>query len=391
MSRPAVAHVMECYLGATETFIHDYLAAFRRVRPVIVARRVESLDLFPVPEGASLHRSPPARGTPAWAAAAVRRSLSGGEPHMESIFAREEVRAVHAHFGPVACGLLELRRRTRLPLIVSFYGYDASMRSVLREFADRYRRLFDLGDLFLAEGPAMARRLESLGCPSSRIRIQRIAVDPSRYAARERPDPGSGPVRVLMCGRMVPKKGHAAALRALAEARRRDPRLELRLVGDGPERPALEKLCRSLGVEGSVAMLGASPRAVFLRELDAAHLYLQPSRTAPDGDSEGGAPTALLEAQACGLPVVATRHADIPYAVREGDSALLADEEDEAGLAEALVTLAGSPSWWGPMGRSGRAHVEQRHDVRALSTQLEVLYATVAETGAPGAGRWDAS
>jgi colanic acid/amylovoran biosynthesis glycosyltransferase len=288
---------------------------------------------------------------------------------------------MHAHFGPAACSLLETRRRTRLPLVTSFYGYDASMADVVEEFRDRYRRLFDIGDAFLAEGPVMKRRLEALGCPSSKLRIQRIAIDPMRYRFRVREDPGGGPVELLQCGRMVPKKGYGLTLRALAEARRHDRRLRLRVIGDGPGRPRIEADIRDLGLTGSVELLGWQPREVFIEELDRAHIYIQPSVTAPDGDTEGGAPTTLLEAQACGLPVVTTRHADIPEIVREGDSALLSDEGDIGGLAANISLLASDSRRWATMGRAGRAHVEARHDVRSLATDLEILYATLAETG----------
>lgn len=382
---PVVAHVMECYLGLTETFIHEYLAGFRRVRPLVIARRFENLDLFPLPAAASLRRSPPRRGTPAWAAAAARRRLAGGEPHLERILADEGVRILHAHYGPTAAGLVEVRRRSRIPMVTSFYGYDASMEPVLEQMRDAYRRLFDAGDLFLAEGASMKRKLEALGCPSSRLRIQRIAIDPMRYRFREREDPGGAPVTLLQCGRLVPKKGYDVALRAFAEARRGDRRLRFRILGDGPERPAIERLVRELELDDAVTLLGSAPRRDFVEELERAHIYLQASRTAPDGDSEGGAPTTLLEAQACGLPIVATRHADIPEVVRENDSALLCEENDAGALAAAIGSLAASPARWGPMGRMGRAHVEACHDVRKLATDLEILYATVAETGRPGA------
>jgi colanic acid/amylovoran biosynthesis glycosyltransferase len=377
-----VAQVVDRWLGLTETFIHAYVAGFQRVRSVIIARRFENTAEFPLPGDATRHLRFARRGTPAWLSAAVRRRLRGGEPRLESVLAREEARAMHAHYGPVACSLLDVRRRTRLPMLVSFYGYDASMRSVIQEFGESYRRLFDLGNAFLAEGPAMARRLEALGCPSSKIHIQRLAIEPGRYRFRAREDDGRSSIVVLMCGRMVPKKGYAGALRAFARARRSVPRLVLRLVGDGPERPALEALARELGVTEHVTFAGALPRARFLAELDAAHIYLQPSRTAPDGDAEGGAPTALLEAQACGLPIVSTRHDDIPFVVRENDSALLAPEGDEDAVAAHLASLAGAPVWWGPMGRMGRAHVEEHHDVRALATRMEILYATAAEASA---------
>lgn len=379
---PAVAHVMERYLGATETFVHDTLTAFRRIRPVVIAAALENLDRFPPPAAGTLYRSPPRRGTASWAVSSLRRRLAGdgAQPHLERILEREGARLIHAHFGPAGCGLLDVRRRTGLPLVTSFYGYDASMTRVVEEFRDRYRRLFDIGDAFLAEGSAMKRRLEELGCPSSKLRIQRIGIDPSRYRFRAREAPAGSPVVLLQCGRMVAKKGHDVTLRALAEARRGLPEVRLRILGDGPGSASIESLVRDLGVQDIVTLLGSRPRQVFLEEMDRAHILVQPSRTAPDGDAEGGAPTVLLEAQAAGLPILSTRHADIPEIVRENDSALLSDEGDVAGLAASMTRLVTTPALWGPMGRAGRAHVEENHDVGRLASGLEILYATLAST-----------
>ncbi len=117
---PAVAHVMECFLGPTETFIHDYLVAFRSVRPVVIARRLANRERFPLPSHAVVRRSPPRRGTLAWALAAVVRRVQGGDPHMCRILRREGARLMHAHFGPTACGLLDVRREVGLPLVTSF-------------------------------------------------------------------------------------------------------------------------------------------------------------------------------------------------------------------------------------------------------------------------------
>lgn len=373
-----VAHVMECYLGGTETFIYDYLSAFRSVRPVVIANGRENLDAFPLPPRASLYRSSAERGTLAWAVAGFKRRLRGGYPYLEGILARERVRAIHAHFGPTACALIELKRRTGLPLLTSFYGYDASIVSVVEEYAERYRHLFDVGDFFLVEGPAMMRKLEALGCPRSKLVIQRIGIHPGDYRFAERKDPGDAPLTLLQCGRMVPKKGHAIGLEALAEARRTDPRLQLRIVGDGPDRPALEQQIHKLDLEDAVTLLGSCSRKVFMDELENAHLYMQPSRRAPDGDSEGGAPTSLLEAQASGLPILATRHDDIPEVVREGESALLSDEEDVPGLAANMISLASDPARWPSMGIAGKAHVDARHDVKKLAADLEALYMKAA-------------
>ncbi len=252
---------------------------------------------------------------------------------------------------------------------------------MLREFQDAYRRLFDMGDAFLVEGSAMRRTLERLGCPSSRIRIQRIAVDPSRYRFAERTVPEGGEVVILQCGRMVPKKGFPDTVQAFARVRARHPHARLRLIGDGPERPRVEEAIAALDLGSAVTLTGAMPREMLLAEMDRAHIYVQPSRVAPDGDSEGGAPTALLEAQACGLPVLPTLHADIPEVVRAGQSALLVPEGDVEALTAEMERLVSRPDLWGAMGRAGRAHIEENHDVRRRARELEILYARLAETG----------
>jgi colanic acid/amylovoran biosynthesis glycosyltransferase len=117
----------------------------------------------------------------------------------------------------------------------------------------------------------------------------------------------------------------------------------------------------------------------MIQEMQDADLFLQPSVTAADGDSEGGAPTTLLEAQACGLPVLATQHADIPYVVSEGESALLAPERDVDALFKNLLVLLDEPERWAAMGSAGRVRVEHLHDALVEVPRLEQLYLELAK------------
>jgi colanic acid/amylovoran biosynthesis glycosyltransferase len=103
-------------------------------------------------------------------------------------------------------------------------------------------------------------------------------------------------------------------------------------------------------------------------------IFIQPSVTAADGDTEGGAPTTLLEAQALGVPVVATYHADIPHVVAPGESALLAPERDSEALAACLMKLLDAPERWSAMGRAGRRFIEEHHDAPSQVARLEELY-----------------
>jgi colanic acid/amylovoran biosynthesis glycosyltransferase len=107
-----------------------------------------------------------------------------------------------------------------------------------------------------------------------------------------------------------------------------------------------------------------------------AHLFLLSSVTAEDGDQEG-TPVSLIEAQACGLPVLSSFHSGIPEIVRDGQSGFLVAERDVVGLAERIVYLVGHPEIWPGMGCEGRRHVETHHDIRRLNGDLDRLYREV--------------
>jgi colanic acid/amylovoran biosynthesis glycosyltransferase len=217
----------------------------------------------------------------------------------------------------------------------------------------------------------MARRLADLGCPESRIRLVRIGLDLAEFPF-DPPRP-TRPLVVLQTCRFVEKKGVDLTIRAFAAARRDLGASELWLVGDGVLRPELEALARRLGVHGSVRFLGMLAGPEYRRVVRRAHIGIQPSRTAADGQTEGGAPTVLLELQAVGIPVVATRHADIPAVVPEPGE--LAEEEDVDGLAEALVRVASrTPRERRIHAERGRSLVETMHDARVIAGEIEAIY-----------------
>ena len=95
--------------------------------------------------------------------------------------------------------------------------------------------------------------------------------------------------------------------------------------------------------------------------------------TAADGDSEGGAPTILLEAQAIGTPIVTTRHADIPHVVPEGPGVWLCAEHDVDGARQGAVEALQQRT------PSSAAHVMAHHDIARASMRLEEIYARVSE------------
>ncbi|HOG45136.1 MAG TPA: glycosyltransferase [Anaerolineae bacterium] len=365
--RPAVACLKLVFLPPSEVFIAEQLKALRRYAPLVLA--VRSPDPMGLPAGAlrSLDRvNPLARGV-------NRLALKLGHtcPYFEGQVRRAGSRLIHAQFGTEAPYGLALKARTHLPLVTSFLGYDVS--ALPRRKPHVYRRLFAEGDLFLACSEATRKQLLALGCPDERLRVHHLGVDVQRIPYRERQAAPDGAVNLLLVGRMVQKKGIPYALQAFATVHRYQRRATLTVIGDGPERPAVEAQVRELGLGAAVRLLGAQPHEVVLAEMERAHIYLQPSITAANGDAEG-IPVGLMEAMASGLPVVATWHAGLPELVADGQSGFLVSERNSHALAERLRHLVEHQERWSAIGRAGRAIVEERFNLQRQAAALEGLY-----------------
>lgn len=384
--RHTVAHLVTPYLFPTGSWIHSQLVHNQEFRPIVLTQKVENLDVFPfqpVYDLASQSRGFSRIGF------LIEKYLYGAYPALpyRRVLVREPVSILHAHLGWEGARTVTLSRRPRRPFVVSFYGRDASLLSRKLYWKILYKRLFRMADRVIAEGHHMGHVLERIGVPEEKIRVVHLGIALEDFPFAERRDPaavpadhpaaradGGPPVTALIAASFREKKGILYALEAMARVLPRHPRLRLRIIGDGPLRPQIEARAGQPDLLGRVALLGSLPYPAYRAELAASHFLMAPSVTAADGDTEGGAPVCLLEAQACGLPVVATTHCDIPEVTQPGRSALLAPERDPAALAEKLDELLQHPERWPEMGAAGRAHVEAEFNIRTQVSRMNEVY-----------------
>lgn len=381
MKKPVVAQTNDIFFLDIQPFIYKYLLSLKGFHCVYFAQEFRDLPSHRMPrrDAYLVPVQAPRKYTARWLASGIRRRLTGRYlSPSEEILRRRKVKVIHAHFGPRGWEAIKLRGSLSIPIITSFYGYDVSRYALEAEWVKRYEELFREGSLFLVEGDFMKSRLVQLGAPEEKVKVQRIAVDLDELPFRVRRPKGSNePVVLFFCGRFIEKKGLRYALEAIAIARRRHCNVEFRVVGDGVLRPQLEAFVRENGLEGFVRFLGEMSHAQYLQAMNDADIYVHHSITAADGNSEGGAPTTILEAQAMGLPVISTLHADIPNVVVPGKSALLSAERDCEAMADNIVRLCREPDRWQEMGRVGRSFIEQHHDIKREICTLEDHYLSV--------------
>jgi len=184
---------------------------------------------------------------------------------------------------------------------------------------------------------------------------------------------------MIFCGRFVEKKGLNYALEAIELVKNRFDNFEFRIIGDGPLKPNIEYFIKGHRLDDKVKMLGFLKFKNYLDEMQKADIYIQPSITASDGDIEGGAPTTILEAQAMGMPIISTFHADIPNIVLPGKSALLSKEKDPHHLAQNITLLLENQPLWEIMGQKGRKFVANYHDIKKEVINLEDKYSAISK------------
>ncbi|MCX5806893.1 MAG: glycosyltransferase [Proteobacteria bacterium] len=374
-NRYVVAHVNQIWFAPSETFIYNYIVGLRAFHSICLSWERDNQNLFPFIEN-DMYLLGRRRYSPGWVFNSIYKRVRGIDYYLKNILELRKARIIHAHFGPHGVYAIQAKKRLHVPIITSFYGYDLSKRSIIKEWREGYTLLFEEGDLFLVEGPHMKSVLIGLGCKEDKIRIQRIALplNKIKFVPRKPKKPGDK-IMLVFSGRFVEKKGLVNALRALKILSSRTySNYQFTIIGDGPLRPEIENFLDTNNMRKYVRITGFLPYDRYIEEMQGGDIFVHPSITAADGDSEGGAPTVILEAQAMGMPVVSTFHGDIPNIVVPGKSALLSEEEDYEKLAENIAILLEHQDAWEQMGNTGRRHIESFHDLKTEITALENIY-----------------
>jgi len=381
---PVVGHLMRNFLSATETFIGNQIVTLREHRAVVFCHHWTPNASYPLADVCALadELPVPARWADRAAYRAARVLPPGSARFLVERMCRRGVSLLHFHYLVDARFYLAVKRRGGLPAVVSAYGYDVSLfPRTLWGLGMRYLRpVFQEMDCFLAMSEDMRRDLVGLGCPERKVVVHYYGTDTDRFAYPERTYGDRKAIDILVCGTLEPKKAQDRVLEALCLWERRQqasPDFTVTLMGDGPLRPRLEAMVREYGWTDRVRFLSH----VLYHERRLVEAYRQadvfalPSVTLR-GDKEG-IPGTLVEAMACGLPVVSTYHAGIPEMITDGQDGLLVQEWDLEGLSRALGRLIVDAALRERLGRAAARTAVEKGRLLSRTPILERIYAAL--------------
>jgi colanic acid/amylovoran biosynthesis glycosyltransferase len=290
---------------------------------------------------------------------------------------------VHSHFGQVAWANLGAVRELGAKHVVTFYGLDVNMLPRQPLWRNRYAALFQEADLFLCEGPHMADCLKSLGCPAGKVRVQHLGIPVDQIRFEPRRWRLGDPLRILIAATFRQKKGIPDALEMVGRLQQDQP-VEVTIIGGATDEPRsleeeilIRQILAKYGLDGCVRMLGFQPHSVLWAEAYRHHVFLSPSVTAADGDTEGGAPVSIIEMAASGMPVISTTHCDIPEVLRPEAARFLAPEHNPEALLEIAKSLVRDwPALESPL-RVLRTYIETEFDATRQGLRLIEHYQQV--------------
>lgn len=375
-----IIHYAQSWLAQTETWLYSQVKCLPlHVESHIVCERTENADQFGLPNIHSLAAASKTRYF--WDKGLRKLRVRNHLGFLVECARSCQAQVLHSHFGNIGWINIGAAQRGGLKHVVTFYGYDVTqLPNIDARWRDRYAQLFYEADRILCEGSHMAKEIQRLGCPPEKIRLHHLGVQVDRLAFRPRIYRPGEVLRVLIAASFREKKGIPYALEALGRLQHESPIAVTIIGGASGEARDIKEKARILGVIDNfnlgpkIRMLGYQPHEVLFREAYDHHVFLSPSVTASDGDTEGGAPVSIIELAATGMPIISTRHCDIPEVIQEGVTGLLAEEKDVEGLVIHLEALIANPKGWEPMLRASRQHIELEYDARVQGERLARIY-----------------
>jgi colanic acid/amylovoran biosynthesis glycosyltransferase len=371
MKTLTIAHFINPFLPLTQNWIHNQLKFNTKFRNIVLCRTLDNKSDFPLDHVFPAFPEKTLLADLSMAVSRLRAQYCRG--FYRKIIKAENPQVLHGHFSWESWRNIGLVKETGLPLITTFYGLDVNKLWRRRVWKKRYEQLFRIGRMFTVEGPYMAERLSAIGCPEEKIRIIPIGVDINRIRSY-RISPKNEKIKILFVGLAREKKGAVYAAQAFAKVALENKDCELHIIGEGLYAVKVKNILSSMQVLDRCFFHGYVSFDEYCRTLGETDILMAPSVTAANGDTEGGAPVTITEAQSAGIPVAGTFHCDIPSIVIDRETGLLCPERDVNSLAKNLLRLVTDKSLRMQMGKAAEINAAEKFSIERQVSSLNKIY-----------------
>lgn len=294
------------------------------------------------------------------------------ETQLRKVLKTEKVDVVFAEYLHVGAEVVEVCQDLKIPLTAIGLGYEISTYAMLSKYEEKYKKLFAYAKTIFVVSEHMKQNIRKIGCDNAKIIY--TPAGPSTDFFNITPTFQTN--QLVAVGRFVEKKAPHLTLLAFKEVLVKIPDAVLVMAGDGALLPICKDIANTLGITNAVQFVGKITPKEHQDLLKNSIAFIQHSKIATSGDSEG-TPVAILEASAAGLPIVSTLHAGIPNVVLNNTTGFLVTENDVQAMAEKMITLLTDKALAKKMGAAGKAYVSvnftlEKH-IQKLTEHIEAV------------------
>ncbi|TXE12043.1 glycosyltransferase family 4 protein [Seonamhaeicola algicola] len=280
---------------------------------------------------------------------------------------KNKIDVVLVEYGTHAYHLYNVLKTSKLPTVVHFHGYDASIKSII-ESCNYYKEVFSFSKAIITVSNVMYRALLDMGCPKDKL-ISNVYGPQEVF---ESIIPTYRKKQFLAVGRFTDKKAPYYTIMAFNKVLKKHPDAILLMAGDGALLNTCKNLVNYLNIAQDVTFLGVITPETYSDLLRESLAFVQHSVTASNGDMEG-TPLAVLEASVAGLPVISTYHAGIPDIIKHGETGLLSDEHDVETMANHMCKVLDDLDYVKQLGNAGKIYIKTHFSLQRHIDRLQEI------------------
>jgi colanic acid/amylovoran biosynthesis glycosyltransferase len=288
------------------------------------------------------------------------------ELRLKYFLKKQNVNVVLAEYvltGSHVCAVCE---ELNIPIVATGLGYELSMYKVINDNKKLYQHFFKYCSAIIVVAKSMTKVLTDLGCDREKIIHSPAGASEDFFELK----PNYQSMQLFAIGRFIEKKSPHITLLSFYNVLQKFPEARLVFAGDGPLLSFCKDIASALKIEDKINFVGKVTQDQQRKFLQESRLFVQHSRIASDGDSEG-TPVAIVEASSAGLPVVSTIHAGIIDVVVNNETGFLVEEGDIEGMTTKIIELLDSAELSEKFGMAGKTYIKENFTLKQHITAIE--------------------